>query len=460
MPGVPGDDTGSVWSLIGPEPAEDSIVDRPLESRHLRDLDVAIVGAGFTGLWTAWHLLARRPGLKVAVLEAFTVGYGASGRNGGWCSAALPISLDRVARTLGVEATHVLQQRMIDTVTDIGRWCETEGVDADFAPGGWVQLARNPAQAARLADEVAMYRRFGFAEATVRLDDAATTATRVRATRVEASTYATHTAALHPLKLVRGLARAVRSRGGLILEHLPVQEITPQGCVTSKGTITAPWVIRATEGYTASLRNARRDLAPVHSLMIGTETLAPDIWDEIGLRDREVVNDARRLVIYAQRTGDDRLVFGGRGAPYHWGSRTSTRYDTDIRIRSRLVTAARELWPVLERVDFPYHWGGPLGVARDMSPHLVVDARTRRAWAGGYLGDGVASSALAGRALAEHILGESDPAAPARGSGPRRWEREPWRWMGINAMLSVVSWADRYENRTRRQAPVVDRLLP
>lgn len=447
----------SVWAqTLDREVTTPSLRSDPARSR---EADVVIIGAGYTGLWTAWHLITRRPELDIVVLEAHQVGHGASGRNGGWCSGASPVGLDTLAARIGVEGTHRFQRSLIDTVTAIGDWCRHEGVDAGYAPGGWIQLARNRAQQMRVEQEVATYRRFGFDDTVIRLEDADETALRVRARGVRASSFATHTAAIHPLALVTGLAHAVARRGVTIVEKTSVRQITSTGCETSTGSWRAPWVVRATEGYSASLRGARRDLAPVHSLMIATEPLEDSLWDEIGLQHREVVNDARRLVIYAQRTADGRLAFGGRGAPYHFGSRTGRRFDTHSRIRDHLLTAVRDLWPVLSRVEFPYHWGGPLGVSRDLRPHLVVDRTARRAWAGGYLGDGVAASALTGRALADHVLDRPAPLDASLPGSVRRWEPEPFRFVGVNLMLRLAGAADRFEDRFDRPAPVVDRLL-
>jgi len=210
--------------------------------------------------------------------------------------------------------------------------------------------------------------------------------------------------------------------------------------------VRAAVVVRATEGYTARLPGLRRALAPVYSLMIATAPLPPSVWDRIGLRERETFTDLRHLIIYGQRTADGRLAFGGRGAPYHFGSGIRPEYDREPRVFADLRRTLGVLFPALRDVPVTHTWGGPLGIARDWSASVGLDRATGLGWAGGYVGDGVATTNLAGRTLAALVTGaDSDLVRlPWVNHRSRAWEPEPLRWLGANAALRAVALSDRW----------------
>jgi glycine/D-amino acid oxidase-like deaminating enzyme len=429
------------------------------------DVDVAIVGAGYTGLWTAYYLTERRPDLRVAVLEAQTVGFGASGRNGGWCSAIMPMSLTGLASRHGRDAAVSMQRAMYDTVTEVGRVVLVEDIDCDFVQGGYMMMARNRPQVLRVHEHLAEMAEFGFGDAHHRWTPADETRALVGATDVVGGAFTPHCAALHPARLVAGLADVVRSRGVAVHDDTRVTQIDPRRVTTERGTVTAPVVVRATEGWTSSLPGHRRDLIPIYSLMIATEPLSDEQWATIGLAGRPTFNDARQLVIYGQRTGDGRLAFGGRGAPYHFGSGISPAFDVDDDVHAALESTLVELFPALRGVTVTHRWGGPLGVPRDWHASAGYDVRTGLAWAGGYVGDGVATTNLAGRTLADLITGEDSPlvSLPWVGHRSRRWEPEPVRWAAVNAGLALPASIDDAEQRTGRtprlRSWVLDRLV-
>jgi len=444
--------------------ADDDLSPRPTLPGD-RDADVAIVGAGFTGLWTAYYLAVADPSLRIAVLEREFAGYGASGRNGGWCSALFPVSLSALARRHGRAAAVAMRRAMHDTVDEVGRVAAAEGIDCHWRKGGTIVLARTAAQLARARAEVAEAREFGFGEDDLALLDAAQASSRCAAEGTLGGTYTPHCAAIHPARLVRGLARTVERRGVRVYERTPVLAPRPGRVLTAAGTVRAPIVVRATEGYTPALPGHRRVLAPVYSLMIATEPLPETVWRQIGLAGRETFADYRHLIIYGQRTADGRLAFGGRGAPYHFRSRVRPSYDRDPRVFAALRRTLTDLFPVLgPDVRITHRWGGPLGVPRDWFPSVGMDRATGLAWAGGYVGDGVATSNLAGRTLADLIRGEDShlTSLPWVGHRSPRWEPEPLRWLGVNAGLRVMASADAAEARSRRpsrRARLFGRLL-
>ncbi len=435
------------------------------------DVDVAIVGAGFTGLWTAYYLATSQPGLRIAVLEREIAGFGASGRNGGWCSALFPASLAKLERMAGRGPAVAMYRAMQDTVGEVGRVAAAEGIDCHWAKGGTIQLARSAAQLERAASEVAEARKFGFGEEDLRLLSAAEASERLAATDVLGGTFTPHCAAIHPARLVRGLAEAVRRHGVAVFERTPVTEIAPGRLRTPAGTVRAEYVIRATEGYTPLLPGYRRAIAPVYSLMIATEPLPEAIWEQIGLAGRPTFSDHRHLIIYGQRTADGRFAFGGRGAPYHLGSLIRPEYDRSPAVFAALQRSLTELFPVLRDtglrdtglrdtglgdVAVAQAWGGPLGVPRDWCASAGLDRATGLGWAGGYVGDGVATTNLAGRTLADLVLGQDTDLTHLPWVGHRSpdWEAEPLRWLGMNAGLRAMNWADRQEARTGRPSLV------
>ena len=416
------------------------------------DVDVVIVGGGFSGLWTAYYLLGLRPDARVLVLEAEHAGFGASGRNGGWVSGLWPVPMSKVAGEHGRSAALALGAALRDTVDEVGRVCDQEGIDADFVKGGTVSLARGPAQVHRAR---AHFRaQAGWRDGTVWLSGPQAR-DRFAARGVGGATYNPSCARVHPRLLVDGLAGAVRSRGATIAEGGRVSSVRPgQVQLASGPTITARTVIRATEAWTARLPALRRRIAPVYSLMVATEPLSQELWATIGLREMETFNDYRHVIIYGQRTADDRLAFGGRGAPYHPGSGIEPSFDTDEGVFARLRATLRDLLPQIGNVPFTHAWGGPLGITRDWHPSVGLDVGTGVGWAGGYVGDGVAASNLAGRTLADLVCGIRSPltALPWVGHRSPAWEPEPLRWLGINAALRLAGAADHEEALTGRPA--------
>jgi len=434
------------------------------------EVDVAIVGAGYTGLWTAYYLADADPSLRIAVLEAEIAGFGASGRNGGWCSALFPASKAKIARAHGRGAAVALQRAMYDTVDEVGRVIASEGIQAHWAKGGTAVLATAPAHVDRVRAEVADEHAWGFGEDDLRWLDAAEAAATIGADGVLGGAYTPHCAAIHPARLARGLARAVERRGVRILEQTRVTSLAGRdgsrgaSALTPTGQVRADVVVRATEAYTPLLRGHRRVLAPVYSLMIATEPLPAAFWDEVGWRRRETMTDGRHLIIYAQRTADDRIAFGGRGAPYHFGSRVRPESDREPAVFAGLEQSLHGLFPAIRDAKITHRWGGPLGVARDWQASVGLDRSTGLAWAGGYVGDGVATTNLAGRTLADLITGADSALTrlPWVGHRSRRWEPEPLRWLGMNAALRVMAGADHAEARTgrpSRRAALMTRLI-
>ncbi|MEO5831902.1 MAG: FAD-dependent oxidoreductase [Nakamurella sp.] len=422
--------------------------------------DVAVVGAGFTGLWTAFYLHRVDPSLRIVVLEREYAGFGASGRNGGWVSDLFPISNAGLARRYGRPAALAMRSAVRSAIDEIAVRADEFAPDAHVGRGGELLFARTRAQAVR-------------AHAAVRESDAWGDDLRwlappelAETTGVEGvlgATFTPHCAAVNPGALVRGLARAVENAGVAVYERTAVTAIESGRVVTDRGTVKADVVVRATEAYGAGLPGARRSVAPVYSLVTATEPMPGDVAAAVGLAGRPTFGDHGNLVIYGQRTADHRLVFGGRGAPYHFGSAIRPEFDADPRVFAALQRTLVELFPVLRDIRFTHSWGGPLGIPRDWHASVGFDRAAGFAWAGGYVGDGVSTSNLAGRTLADLISGTPSELTtlPWVDHRSRRWEPEPARWAGINGGLQLAKLVDRREatiGRPSRLGAVLGKL--
>ena len=409
--------------------------------------DVVILGAGFTGLWTAYYLLQHDPALRVVVVEKAIAGFGGSGRNGGWCSAGFPVGLDELERRFGRQAAGQLYKAMVATVDEVGRVVQAEELLCDYEKGGALRLARGPHQVPLLQRTLASYRERGFTE-HYHLLGKDETARRIRVSGVEAALFTPHCATIHPGKLVRGLARIVEQHGGIIYEHTAATGYTAGSTPvlhTMRGDVRANVVVLAGESYLSQLDQLARHLIPIYSLIVLTEPLKPEQWQEIGWTGRECVGSSKYVVDYLSRTRDGRILFGGRGAPYHFGSRIADAYDRHQPTHTMLRQATMAWFPTVRPEQFSHAWGGPLGVPRDWMPTMSYDRHTGIAMAGGYTGQGVATANLSGRVLADLIMGNKSELTtlPTVGHQWRRWEAEPWRYLGIRYVQRAYFRLDR-----------------
>ncbi|MEU1486308.1 FAD-dependent oxidoreductase [Streptomyces sp. NPDC005752] len=432
--------------------------------------DVCIVGGGYTGLWTAYYLKKAVPFLNITVLEAKFCGYGASGRNGGWLYNGVA-GRDRYAELHGHDAAVRLQRAMNDTVGEVIRVAGEENIDADIHHGGVLEVAHTPSQLARLKDFHSVEIAFGETDRVLR--GARETAERIRVSGAVGSSWTPHGARLHPAKLVKGLADAVEALGVTIHESTPVTEIRPKHAVTPYGTVRAPYVLRCTEGYTASLKSHRRTWLPMNSSMIVTEPLPKSLWESIGWAGRETLGNMAHAYMYAQRTADDRIALGGRGVPYRYGS-AAAHVNGTARTQPATIEALRDLlvrfFPGTAGARIDHAWSGVLGVPRDWCATVALDRSTGLGWAGGYVGSGVATANLAARTLRDLIQQDSGQAGPTDlttlpwvNHKVRRWEPEPLRWLGVHALYAAYRTADRREAAsphlgTDRLAKLADRV--
>ena len=443
---------------------EAEVVQRqPLAGRI--ESDVAIVGGGYTGLWTAYYLLLLAPQLKIAIVEARHVGFGGSGRNGGWCSAFLPMSPSEMATEHGPDAMRFMQDAMFSTVDEVGEVAARENIDCGFHKGGTLTAATNEAHVERLKDYVGSWHVAGFDDGDLKWEHASDLSSRIAVAKTLGGVFSPHCAAINPWQLVTGLALVLESRGVSIYENSPATTIEPHLVTTTGGELRAKWVVRAIEAFSSQMKPTRRSIVPLYSLMVATEPLPDSVWKSLGWANRETFSDGRNMITYGQRTVDGRIAFGGRGAPYHFGSRIADHYDQHETIHRRLENTVRELFPQVGDAKFTHHWGGPVGAPRDWHAYANVDRATGMCAGGGYVGDGVALSNLVGRTLAHQVADTGDALTRSLlvNHQSKQWEIEPLRWLGVNSLLAVTELADRIERRTHRPTKRLlalrDRLL-
>ena len=416
------------------------------------NVDVAIVGGGFTGLWTAYYLKWLQPDLDVVVLEAMTVGFGASGRNGGWCMGIAAGVDELLADPSTRESGTRVLRAMMATVDEVERVCQAENINCHFTKGGTLAIAHAPFMVKPLRAEADGYAAYGFADYCHWLP-ADESRRRINCAQNHGAIYTPHCAAIHPARLVRGVGEAVRQRGVRVYESTPVLDIQDTNVVTTRGTFKADTVIRATEGYTDSLASHKRRLIPLYSLMLATEPLPDTVWDEIGLHQRETFDDRRRATTYGQRTVDGRIAFGGNES-YMFGSRRRPFITPDNTRFTKLESTLKEMFPILERNDITHRWGGLMGVSASWRPYVHFNRLNRFGAVGGYVGEGVGASNLAGRIMADLVLERDTDITqlPWVDDDPEKWPLEPIRWLGGTVLTYLANQADRVELREGRRS--------
>jgi len=430
------------------------------------DVDVAILGAGYTGLWTAHSLLERDPSLRVLVVEKDIAGFGASGRNGAWCTFGFGAGPDLLLHHYSRDAAIAVHHAMVHTVEEVGRVAEAEGIDAHYQRDGELSLAVGKHQLPALDATQRSYDKLGLSDFVHRLDrDAARE--KLDVAGVEGGIWFPATAAVHPGRLVRGLARAVERKGATIVEQTAVTEVRPGSrpvLVTTRGTVRADVVVLAGESYLSALPGYRRAVLPIYSLIVLTEPLTDTQLEEIHWTHRAVVHSQALTVDYLSRTRDGRVLFGGRGAPYHFGSAIRPEFDRHEETHERLRRSIVEWFPSLAGVRTTHAWGGTVGVPRDWIPSMRYDRSSGIATSHGYTGEGVAATNLGGRVLADLITGHDTEIThlPMVGHHSRQWEPEPLRFLAARWLQHASLALDEKAARTGRPLTgrsVTERLI-
>jgi len=429
-----------------------------------RDADICIIGAGYTGLWTAFYLKKADPSLCIVVVEREFAGFGGSGRNGGWLSGGFDWSREKYLKDSSRRAVVAMQTAMAGTVDEVIRVAEAEGIDADILRTDNLVVATNAAQLGRLADDYRSMLAWDVPAEKIGLLSAHEAADRVRVDGVQGGLVVRGMARVQPAKLARGLAEAIERLGVTIYEGTAVTGYRKGAVETDRGTVRAPVILRATEGFTAGLKGHEREWLPLNSAQIVTEPLPDALWDEIGWQGHELLGEGAHAYCYAQRTREGRIAMGGRGVPYRFGSRTDVNGQTQDATIDQLHAILLRVFPKLKDVRIDHAWCGVLGVPRDWCTTAGFDEASGLGWAGGYVGLGVSSSNLAGRTLCDLVLKRDTElvSLPWVNRRVSPWEPEPLRWLGVHSMYQLYRIADRREaeglGRTSRLARFADKL--
>lgn len=433
----------SLWRGSTPLPARRSITSS-------NSFDIAIIGAGFSGLWSAYHLKQLQPTLRIAIFEQNYVGFGASGRNGGWASAEYPTSNSRVIKEHGSTSFRDLRKALIESIDEIGQISTENNWQIEYAKGGALVFATNKAQLTRITADIDDEHRLLNQDQARELLNVA---------NITGGVFTPHCAALNPFKLTQSLASYVEAVGVEIYENSKVEEIFDRQVLVNGHKISCQLSIRATEAFTDRKWLANQQI-PIYSLMVATERLPIEILNQIGNTQRATFQEACNLITYAQITGDNRLAIGGRGVRYKLFSHLSNRSELDNRMHTALERRAVKWFPQLQSVKFEYRWGGPVALTRRWQSYLNYNPITGQAAIGGYVGDGVTLSYLVAKTLAQMINGEEVANLPFINQRIGRWEPEPIRYLAVNAGFKATVAADFEERVTGRPSLIASFIDP
>ncbi len=407
------------------------------------EVDVAIVGGGYTGLWTAYHLSEADPGLRIAIVEGETVGFGASGRNGGFAMTLLDMSLALLRRNHGDDAARAAHRAVAQSVEEIGATLARENIDCEWKHGGLMVVAANEGQLDRI-------RRDRQAAADLGLEGFAWLDGDEARARVSSPTYLAalreeHCAVLHPAKLARGLVSRLEERGVPVFEQTAVTGVEEAPgdrlrVLTPAGLLEASQVVVATNAWAAHhpavSHGVARRVVPLYTYIVLTEPLSEEQWEEIGWADHCGIEDKRNYVHYYRRTLDGRILWGGNDGVIYYGGRIAPRHDRHERIFEGLRGSFRKTFPQLHRVRFTHQWGGPVAITANFVPVFGSGLGGRLHHGVGYNGHGVAPSHTGGKILRDKVLGRSSEYTELCfvDSRAQPFPGEPLRW--ISAELS------------------------
>lgn len=412
--------------------------------------DIGIIGAGYTGLWSAYYLKKQNPDLSIAIVESQTAGYGASGRNGGWLMGELAEQNSLLKNLTPAEKKNA-HNLIHDIPNEVERVINKESIECGYKKSGVLYVsARYPEQNQLLQNLYKDAQNHHYESEDFQWLNETETKKRINIPSAQAAVFSPHCARVQPAMLARGLARTVEAMGVSIYENSPVTEWKKNEIITAHGCIKCDWVVPAVEAYGSSVKNPfinlKRIHLPVQSMIIATEPLSDDIWDNIGLHNGEVFSDMSRHITYGQRTADNRMVFGTRGG-YLFNGKTRSHFkltDEEVQLRKTILT---ELFPILSDAKITHSWGGNLSLSRQFSPHVVKDESQNFVLAGGYGGEGVGATNLAGRTVASLILNQNNaltnlPWVKDSLTSVKKWEYEPLPYLGSSMVNAALTWED------------------
>jgi glycine/D-amino acid oxidase-like deaminating enzyme len=438
----------------GSHPARAAAIASPLHDDA--DADVAIVGAGYTGLWTALALRERDPALRIVMLEKEICGWGPSGRNGGFVHGFWT-QIASLRELLGDEGALRLCRAGSEILPAIRAFVDARGEDVWLRQAGYLKVSAAPAQDAALERIEAAAETLGIGGQVVSLSPAEV-AERIRSPRFRRGLFFPECATIQPARLARALRRAVLDAGVALHERTPVTRIrsgSPALIETPNARVRAPAVVVATNAWMTGWSPVAGKLTNFGSYVVLTEP-APDLLDEIGWTGGEAVSDWRMFVHYFRTTPDGRVLMGSGSGPIGHGSRVDARFTADRPTAGRAELGLRKLLPGLAHAHVTHSWGGPIDVSSDHQPFYGTVPGTRIHYGAGYSGHGVGPAWLGGQILASLVTGARDEWAslPLVTRRVPRLPPEPLRRLGGGAVrAAILACEEAEEDGGRGAAP-------
>jgi glycine/D-amino acid oxidase-like deaminating enzyme len=368
------------------------------------EADVAIVGGGYTGLWTALALTERDPGLRVVVLEKDECGFGPSGRNGGFVHGYWSY-LPRLRERFGDEGALAVGRAGEAIIPGIRAFCEQHRADVWLREAGMIRVSTTPSQDEIAEDEVLAARELGVADEAVLLSGEEL-AERVRSPRFRHGVYMRECATIQPARLARALRRAVIGRA-TVHEHTRVTDVSPGVLSTPAGRVRANEIVVAVNATAAGWKPVRRRLTVFGSYVVLTEPV-PELLERINWTGGEAIFDGRMFLHYFRTTQEGRVLMGSGSGPIGFGGRIDRRFTHDEPTAARAERGLRRLLPGLADAQVTHSWGGPIDVSSDHLPFFGTVPGTRIHFGAGYSGHGAGPSWLGGQILARLVLGIDD----------------------------------------------------
>jgi glycine/D-amino acid oxidase-like deaminating enzyme len=420
------------------------------------DADVAIVGGGYTGMWTAWFVGELEPRTRVVIVEADRCGAGPSGRNGGFVNE-MWFSLPSLRDRFGDSAALAVARAAADAVDGVGRWCEEQGVDAWFRRGGYLQVSTAPAHDDAWRAAVAACEELGVPDVCRPLSQAEVRS-RCDSPLFRSGAYYPGAATVHPARLALGLRSALLERGVSIFEGTRAGRPRRDGdrlvLTAPRGRVRASSAVLATGPALAGYRPLSRRLTVTSSHIVITEPV-PDVLEELGWTGGECITDSRMLLHYFRTTRDGRIAFGWGGGRVALAGRLNGRAEIDPDVVAEVERSLVRFFPALAGRRIEHAWGGPIDVSPTHLPVVGSLEEGRVHYACGYTGNGVGPSHLAGRILASLTLAreETEPRLAIVDSPPGRVPPEPLRYLGGTVVRRALVRRERFEEQGRRPGP-------
>jgi glycine/D-amino acid oxidase-like deaminating enzyme len=398
-------------------------------------VDVAIIGGGFTGLWAALFLLKADPSLKLAVIEREVVGYGASGRNGGFAMTLLGRSLHDLVQSFGVEAARAAHDVVARSIDAIGQFAAEHEAPCDYQKNGFIGVALDDSQIERIEADRKAAEALGLSG--VRYIPGDELRREIQSPLYRCGLEEKTCALLDPAKLVRGMARVVRQESGIIYERTAVDRIEASSdgvsIRTKQGTVRADKAVLAANAYAVEFPEFRRLLIPLYTYIVLTEPLTEGQWESIGWHGRQGLEDKRTYIHYFRPTADGRILMGGEDAPYFYGSSIGPQHDRNTRVFRLLQGDLTTIYPQLAGIRFTHQWGGPVAITARFVPAFGTLQGGRVHYGFGYCGHGVAPTHVGGQILRDLVLGRDSDLTQLCfvRTKPIAYPPEPLRYLGM-----------------------------